>query len=41
MDGGRGKKDKEGGISGRLVRKIVAGFAWVIIGRGFLVGGRG
>ncbi len=43
MDGWRGreKKDKEGGISGRVVRKIVAGFAWVIIGGGFLIGDRG
>ncbi len=42
MDGG-GEKDKEGGISGRVVRKIVSGFAWVIIGRGFwlVVGVRG
>ncbi len=36
-EGGREKKGKEGGISGRVVRKIVAGFAWVIIGRGLWV----
>ncbi len=39
MDGWRGKKDKEGGISGRVVRKIVVGVICGISGVfGVLVG---